>query len=274
MATVDNLDYLESSCIEGMYTLLGELPLRRERGRGLSGRAWPSWAASTASCRRTWTRRSSSRRTLPSLPVMEVTLASDQRSLVWLRDWADNWLAGPPERRAGTAGAEIVGGLEREIRVHLDPDAPARRTTCRRTRWRRPCARRTWQTFAGPRHRRDAGDHRPDHGRVREPRRDPRCRRRPRRRTASLVYLTRRGHGGGRPRGGAGHHALQRQPVREAQRAQAGRSQHRRGRRGRSRPSSTELRAESLRRTSGSAWWRTRATTSWAAINERPRLGR
>lgn len=55
------------------------------------------------------------------LPVMEVTLASDKHSLVWLRDWAENWLSDRLSAVPGTAGAEIVGGLKREIRVHLDP---------------------------------------------------------------------------------------------------------------------------------------------------------
>ncbi len=50
---------------------------------------------------------------------MEVALASDRRSLVWLRDWADNWLVDRLSA-VGTAGAEVVGGLK-GIRVHLDP---------------------------------------------------------------------------------------------------------------------------------------------------------
>ena len=41
--------------------------------------------------------------------------------MVWLRDWAENWLAERLTAVPGTAGAEVVGGLKREIRVHLDP---------------------------------------------------------------------------------------------------------------------------------------------------------
>jgi len=120
MSTVDNLDYLESSSIEGMYTLLvnfeygvdveeayqdvitamgriaKELPMDMEPPVII--KADPS-----------------------QLPVMQVTVSSDQRDLVWLRDWCDNWLADRIVTVAGTAGAEIVGGLKREIRVHLDP---------------------------------------------------------------------------------------------------------------------------------------------------------
>ena len=121
MATVDNLDYLDASCIEGMYTLLVnfrygvDVDVAYQDVMAIMGRVT---------------------RLLPDdidppvvikadpsqLPVMEVTLASENRSLVWLRDWADKWLV---ERLAvvpGTAGAEVVGGAEREIRIHLDPE--------------------------------------------------------------------------------------------------------------------------------------------------------
>ncbi|HRT04392.1 MAG TPA: efflux RND transporter permease subunit [Kiritimatiellia bacterium] len=120
MATVDNLDYLDGSCIEGMYTLLVnfrygvDVDIAYQDVLAVMGRV---------------------NRNLPpdidppliikadpsQLPVMEVTLASDRHSLVWLRDWADNWLSDRLSAVPGTAGTEIVGGLQREIRVHLDP---------------------------------------------------------------------------------------------------------------------------------------------------------
>ncbi len=121
MATVDNLDYLDSSCIEGMYTLLvnfrygANIDVAYTDVMAIMGRVT---------------------RLLPNdidppvvikadpsqLPVLEVALASGQRSLVWLRDWADNWLVDRLSAVPGTAGAEVVGGLKREIRVHLDPE--------------------------------------------------------------------------------------------------------------------------------------------------------
>lgn len=121
MATVDNLDYLDSSSIEGMYTLLVNfrygvnVDVAYQDVMAVMGRV---------------------NRLLPpdidppliikadpsQLPVMEVTLASDRRSLVWLRDWAENWLVDRLSAVPGTAGAEVVGGLKREIRVHLDPE--------------------------------------------------------------------------------------------------------------------------------------------------------
>jgi len=120
MATVDNLDYLDGSCIEGMYTLLVnfrygvDVDVAYQDVLAVMGRV---------------------NRKLPpdidppliikadpsQLPVMEVAVASDRHSLVWLRDWADNWLSDRLSAVPGTAGTEIVGGLKREIRVHLDP---------------------------------------------------------------------------------------------------------------------------------------------------------
>ncbi len=119
MATIDNLDYLESSSIEGMYTLLvncrygvdvedafqdvvsamarAERELPPDMDPPLIIKADPSF-----------------------LPVTQVIVTSKTRSLVWLREWVDNWLIEKLVTVPGTAGAEIVGGLEREIRVHLD----------------------------------------------------------------------------------------------------------------------------------------------------------
>ncbi len=121
LATVDNLDYLESSSIEGMYTLL----LNFQYGVDVE-EAYQDVITAMGRVSRN----------LPpdmdppviikadpsQLPVMQVTLSSEQRDLVWLREWADNWLTDRLTATAGTAGVEVVGGLEREIRVHLDPD--------------------------------------------------------------------------------------------------------------------------------------------------------
>jgi len=120
LATVDNLDYLESSSIEGMYTLL----VNFQYGVDVEEAYQDVIAAMGRAARQ-----------LPpdmdppviikadpsQLPVMQVTLSSGQRDLVWLREWADNWLTDRLVAVPGTAGVEVVGGLKREIRVHLDP---------------------------------------------------------------------------------------------------------------------------------------------------------
>jgi hydrophobic/amphiphilic exporter-1 (mainly G- bacteria), HAE1 family len=121
IATVDGLDYLESSSIEGMYTLLinfsydvnvevafqdvvaamGRVTkkLPRDMDPPVIIKADPS-----------------------QLPVIEVMITSDEHNQVWLREWAENWLIDRLSTVQGTAGAEVVGGMEREIRVHLDPE--------------------------------------------------------------------------------------------------------------------------------------------------------
>jgi len=122
MATVDDLDYLESSSIEGMYTLL----VNFRYGTNVDVAYQDALAAMARVARE-----------LPAdmdppvvikadpsqLPVVQLTIASDQWNLVKLRTWADEWLQDQLLAVPGVAGTEIVGGLKREIRVHLDPEA-------------------------------------------------------------------------------------------------------------------------------------------------------
>ncbi|TVM13868.1 AcrB/AcrD/AcrF family protein [Oceanidesulfovibrio indonesiensis] len=120
MATVDRLDYLESSSIEGQYNL----NVYFEYGANVDIAFQDVLAALTRA-----------QQQLPDdieapyvykadpsqLPVMQLTVSSDRWRLVELRDWADNWLQDRILAVQGVAGTEIVGGLEREIRVLLDP---------------------------------------------------------------------------------------------------------------------------------------------------------
>jgi hydrophobe/amphiphile efflux-1 (HAE1) family protein len=122
MATVDDLDYLESSSIEGMYTLLANF----KYGVDVDVAYQDALAAMARAARE-----------LPKdidppivikadpsqLPVVQLTVSSDQWDLVKLRTWVDEWLQDQLLAVPGVAGTEIVGGLKREIRVHLDPDA-------------------------------------------------------------------------------------------------------------------------------------------------------
>ncbi len=121
IATVDDLDYIESSSTEGMYTLLAnffygvDVEVAFQDVVAAMGRVTkklppdmdpPIIIKADPS----------------QLPVLEVMITSEKHDLVWLREWADEWLIDRLATVPGTAGAEIVGGLEREIRVHLDPD--------------------------------------------------------------------------------------------------------------------------------------------------------
>jgi hydrophobe/amphiphile efflux-1 (HAE1) family protein len=122
MATVDNLDYLESSSIEGMYTLLANF----KYGVNVDVAYQDALAAMARVARQ-----------LPKdidpplimkadpsqLPVVQLTISSDQWDLTKLRTWTENWLQYQLQAVPGVAGTDIVGGLKREIRVHLDPNA-------------------------------------------------------------------------------------------------------------------------------------------------------
>ena len=91
MATVDDLDYLESSIIEGMYTLM----VNFEYGVDLNVAYQDALAAMARVARE-----------LPDdieppvvfkadpsqLPVLQMTASSDTWDLVRLRTWADQWL--------------------------------------------------------------------------------------------------------------------------------------------------------------------------------------
>ena len=121
ISTVDNLDYLESTATEGMYTLL----VNFRYGTNVDV-AYQDVMAAYGRIVRQLPRDMDPPvifKADPSqLPVMEVTLSSPERGLVWLRDWAENWLQDRLTVVEGAAGVEIVGGLKREIRIHLDLD--------------------------------------------------------------------------------------------------------------------------------------------------------
>jgi multidrug efflux pump subunit AcrB len=122
MATVDRLDYLSSSSVEGLYSL----DVHFQYGTDIDVAFQDVLAALTRAKQR-----------LPDdieppyvfkadpsqLPVMQLTASSGNWDAVGLRNWADNWLQDRVLAVAGVAGTEIIGGLEREIRVETDPSA-------------------------------------------------------------------------------------------------------------------------------------------------------
>jgi len=119
MASVDGLDYLESSSIEGMYTL----SVNFQYGVNIDTAYQDALAAMARVVRK-----------LPKdidpplvfkadpsqLPVIQLTVSSDQIDLVKLRTWVDKWLQNQIISVPGVAGTDITGGLKREILVHLD----------------------------------------------------------------------------------------------------------------------------------------------------------
>ncbi len=121
MATVDDLDYLESSSIEGMYTLL----VNFKYGVDVNI-AYQDALSAMARVARQLPKEIEPPIVIkadPSqLPVGQITVSSDQWDLVKIRTWVENDFQDMMSVVPGVAGTEIVGGLRREIRVHLDPD--------------------------------------------------------------------------------------------------------------------------------------------------------
>lgn len=120
IATVDDLDYLESSSIEGMYTLLVnfrygvEVEVAFQDVVAAMGRVTKKLPADMDP--------PVIIKADPSqLPAIELMITSDRHDATWLRDWAETWLSDRLATVSGTAGTEIVGGKKREIRIHLDP---------------------------------------------------------------------------------------------------------------------------------------------------------
>ncbi len=122
MATVDDLDYLESSSIEGMYTLLANF----KYGVDVDV-AYQDALAAMARVARELPKDMDPPVIIkadPSqLPIVQLTVTSDQWDLVQTRTWTDEWLQDQLLAVPGVAGTEIVGGLKREIRIRLDEEA-------------------------------------------------------------------------------------------------------------------------------------------------------
>lgn len=121
VSTVDNLDYIESSSIEGMYTLLANFSY------GVNVEvAFQDVVAAMGRVTKNLPKDIDPPVVIkadPSqLPALEVMITSDRHDWLFLRQWADEWLVDRLATVKGTAGAEVVGGLEREIRVHLNPE--------------------------------------------------------------------------------------------------------------------------------------------------------
>jgi len=122
MATVDGLDYLESSSIEGMYTLQANFKF----GVNVDV-AYQDALAAMARVARQLPKDMDPPIVMkadPSqLPVAQLTIRSKEINLTKLRTWTENWLQDQLLAVPGVAGTEIVGGMKREIRVHVDPVA-------------------------------------------------------------------------------------------------------------------------------------------------------
>lgn len=122
LASVDGLDYLESSSIEGLYTAL----VNFKYGVDVNV-AYQDCLAAMARASKNLPKDIEAPFMIkadPSqLPVVQLTISSDQLDLVKLRTWTEDWLQDRLMAVPGVAGTDIVGGLKREIRVNLDGNA-------------------------------------------------------------------------------------------------------------------------------------------------------
>lgn len=122
LATVEGLDYLESSSIEGMYAL--SVNFRYDVDVDV---AYQDVLAAMTRASRNLPKDIDPPVVIkadPSqLPVLQLVLNREDGDLLRLRDWAANDLQLQLLTIPGVAGAEITGGLEREIQLELDPRA-------------------------------------------------------------------------------------------------------------------------------------------------------
>jgi hydrophobe/amphiphile efflux-1 (HAE1) family protein len=120
VATVDDLDYMESQCTEGLYALQVNFTYNADRDV-----AFQDVLSKLGQVRKNLPKDAEEPLVFkadPSqLPVMDLLITSDQMDLTKLRTYVENELQDQFTSIEGTAGTEITGGLKREIRVHIDP---------------------------------------------------------------------------------------------------------------------------------------------------------
>lgn len=119
LASVDGLDFLSSSALEGLY----QLDVNYRYGVDIDVAYQDTLAAFARA-----------ERDLPTdieppviikadpsqLPVVQIAFESDRMDLTELRTWVDRWLTDRLLAAGGVAAVDIAGGLEREIRVLVD----------------------------------------------------------------------------------------------------------------------------------------------------------
>jgi hydrophobe/amphiphile efflux-1 (HAE1) family protein len=122
MATVDNLDYMESTSEEGVYQLSVNFDYSVDRDvayqdvlakMGLVKKDLPEGIQEPFVFKAD-----------PSqLPVVEILVSAENRSLTQLRTWVENEFQEEFASVKGSAGTSLSGGTKREIRIHINPVA-------------------------------------------------------------------------------------------------------------------------------------------------------
>ncbi len=122
LATVDNLDYIESECTEGMY----DVRINFTYGTDVDV-AYQDVLAKMGTVRKRLPADAEAPVIIKADPsqlsVVDLAIQSDTMDMVELRTWVDNYLQDQFTAVQGSAGTEVAGGLQREIRVDLDQEA-------------------------------------------------------------------------------------------------------------------------------------------------------
>ena len=120
VATVDDLDYISSTCMDGAYELLVNFDFRADRDV-----AYQDVVAKMGIVRKNLPRDADEPTIIkadPSqLPVVDLLVTSEAWDVVRLRTWVDNYLNLLFTSVPGAAGTDVSGGVKREIRVLADP---------------------------------------------------------------------------------------------------------------------------------------------------------
>lgn len=120
VATVDNLDYLSSTCMDGAYELLVYFDYKADRDV-----AYQDVTAKMGIVRKSLPKDADEPTIIkadPSqLPVMDLLVTSESWDAVRLRTWTENYLNLLFTSVPGTAGTDVSGGIKREVRVLADP---------------------------------------------------------------------------------------------------------------------------------------------------------
>ncbi len=120
MATIDHLNYLESFSVEGAYNL--ETHFQYGTNTDIAFQDIMAILTRASKHLPRDTEAPFVFKASPSqLPIIQLTVSSDNWSSVKLRDWAENWLQDRILAVRGVVGTEVIGGLKREIRIELDP---------------------------------------------------------------------------------------------------------------------------------------------------------
>ncbi len=121
IATVDRLERIESSSLEGRYSL--DVHFKYGANVDVAFQDVTAALARVRNLPNTVAAPYAYKADPTQIPVMQLAISSDRWDPATLRDWAENWFLDRLMAVSGVAGTDIVGGLVREVQILLDPVA-------------------------------------------------------------------------------------------------------------------------------------------------------